>query len=42
MAMQQLEQHHATWRNKRLVDVLFQEQPPALMDAADDFDIESL
>ena len=42
MALSQLAEHHQTWRNSRLVDVLFQEIPPKQMDMADEFDVNSL
>ena len=31
MAIQQLQQHFEEWKNRRLVDVLFEEEPPGTM-----------
>ena len=39
MAMQQLGEHFNVWGNRRIVDVLFEQEPPKQMDIADDFNV---
>lgn len=41
-ALQHLEDHHTTWLNGRLVNVLFEEIPPKAFDRADEFDLDTL